>query len=41
MRPFIAACLAIVIIAVGAAVILDNFVQQSSAAAFTVPGVRT
>lgn len=41
MRPFIAASLAIVIIAVGAAVILDNFVQQSSAAAFTVPGVRT
>jgi len=37
MRAFMAACLAIVVIAVGSAAVLDNFVQQSAAAAFTVP----
>jgi hypothetical protein len=40
MRPFIAACLVAVIIALGAAAVLDNFVQQSASAAFTEPGVR-
>jgi hypothetical protein len=38
MRVFLAACFAIIVIAVGSAAILDNFVQQSAAAAFTVPG---
>ena len=37
MRAFIAACFAVILIAVGGAAILDNFVQQSAAAAFTVP----
>jgi hypothetical protein len=37
MRAFMAACLAIVVIAVGSTAVLDNFVQQSAAAAFTVP----
>jgi hypothetical protein len=40
MRPFIAACLVAVIIALGAAAVLDNFVQQSSSAAFAEPSVR-
>jgi hypothetical protein len=35
MRAFIVACLTAVLIAMGAAVILDNFMQQSAAAAFT------
>jgi hypothetical protein len=37
MRAFIAACFAVILVAVGGAAILDNFVQQSAAAAFTVP----
>lgn len=41
MRAFLAACVAVVVIAIGAAVILDRFAQESSAAAFTEPGVRT
>jgi hypothetical protein len=41
MRSFIAACLVIVAIALGAAAILDNLVQRPSSAAFTEPGVRT
>jgi hypothetical protein len=40
MRMFIAACFVVGIVAVGAAAVLDNFVQESSAAAFTEPGVR-
>jgi hypothetical protein len=40
MRPFIAACLAVAIAAIAAAAVLDNFMQQSSAAAFAEPGVR-
>jgi hypothetical protein len=40
MRVFIVACLVVGIVAVGTAAVLDRFVQQSSAAAFTEPGVR-
>jgi hypothetical protein len=40
MRPFIAACFAALITAVAAAAVLDNFEQQSSAAAFTEPSAR-
>jgi hypothetical protein len=40
MRPLIAACLAVVIIAVAAGVVLDSFVQQSSSAAFAEPSAR-
>jgi hypothetical protein len=40
MRAFTVACLTAVVIAVGAAVILDNFMQQSAAAVFTEPTAR-
>jgi hypothetical protein len=40
MRVFIVACVVAGIVAVGAAAVLDNFVQESSAAAFAEPGVR-
>ena len=40
MRVFILACFVAGTVAVGAAVVLDNFVQESSAAAFTEHGVR-
>jgi hypothetical protein len=40
MRAFLAACVAIVVIAIGAAVVLDRFVQRTSAAAFTWPSAR-
>ena len=40
MRMFIAACLVIGIIAVGAAAILDNFVQEPASAAFAEPSAR-
>ena len=40
MRALAVACLTTVIIAVGADVILDNFMQQSAAAAFTEPTAR-
>jgi hypothetical protein len=40
MRAFIAACFVAVIVALGAAAVLDKFVQQSSSAAFSEPGVR-
>jgi hypothetical protein len=40
MRPFIAACLAVAIIAVAGAVVLDSVVQQSSSAAFAEPSAR-
>jgi len=35
MRSFLAACVATVVIAISAAVVLKRFVQQTSAAAFT------
>jgi hypothetical protein len=40
MRPFLAACLAVVIVAVAASVVLDGLVQQSSSAAFAEPSAR-
>jgi hypothetical protein len=40
MRTFIVAGFATIMIAVGTAVLLDDFVQETSSAAFTEPGVR-
>jgi len=40
MRSFIAACLVAAAIALGAVAVLNAFVQQSSAAAFTEVSVR-
>jgi hypothetical protein len=40
MRAFIAACAVAVVIAVGTAAILDNFVQETAKAAFTEPSAR-
>jgi hypothetical protein len=40
VRVFIVACLAATMIAVGAAALLDHFVQESSATAFTEPSAR-
>jgi len=40
MRAFIVACFAAVAIAIGAAAILDNFAQESSAVAFAEPSAR-
>jgi hypothetical protein len=40
MKAFIAACFVAVVVAVGAAAILDNSVQESSAAAFAEPSAR-
>ena len=40
MRIFLAACAAAVVIAIGVAVVLDGFIQESSTAAFSRPGVR-
>jgi hypothetical protein len=40
MRAFALACLFAVVVAVVAAVILDNFVQQSATAAFALPSAR-
>jgi hypothetical protein len=40
MRSFLAACVAAVVIAISAAVVLDRFVQQTSAATFTLPSAR-
>ena len=40
MRSFVAACIVAAAIAVGAAVALDAFVQQSSSAAFAEGSVR-
>jgi len=40
MRAFLAACVAIVVIAIGAAFVLDRFVQETSAVAFTWPSAR-
>jgi hypothetical protein len=40
MRAFALACLLAVVIAVGAALILDNFVQESATTAFALPSAR-
>jgi hypothetical protein len=40
MRAFIVACVVAGIIAVSAAAILDNFVQESASAAFAEPRAR-
>ncbi|WP_256378882.1 hypothetical protein [Bradyrhizobium sp. Ai1a-2] len=40
MRAFVMACLLAVVVAVGAAVILDNFVQESAETAFALPSAR-
>jgi hypothetical protein len=40
MRAFLAACVAATVIAIAAAVVLDNFVQEASSAAFTLPSAR-
>jgi hypothetical protein len=40
MREFIVACFVAGVIAVGAAAILDNFVQEPASVAFAEPGVR-
>jgi hypothetical protein len=40
MRVFIVACLVCGLIAVAAAAILDNFVQEASSAAFAEPSAR-
>jgi hypothetical protein len=40
MRAFAAACLILVVIAAGAAWILDDFVQQSAMEAFAEPTAR-
>jgi hypothetical protein len=41
MRVFVLACIAIAVIAAGAAFILDNLVQQPVSVAFAEPGTRT
>ena len=40
MRTFFVACLAAGVIAIGAAVILDNMVQEPVSAAFAEPSAR-
>jgi hypothetical protein len=40
MGAFLAACVVAVVIAIGAAVVLDTFVQETSEAAFTRPSAR-
>jgi hypothetical protein len=40
MQAFIVACLAAIVIAVSAVAILDSFVQESVATAFTEPSAR-
>jgi hypothetical protein len=40
MRAFISACLVAAVIAGGAAVILDNFVQEPVSVAFAEPSAR-
>jgi hypothetical protein len=40
MRVFALACLFAVVAAVGAAVILDNFVQETATTAFALPSAR-
>jgi hypothetical protein len=40
MRVFVVACFVAVVIAVGAAAILDNFLQEPSSAAFAESSAR-
>ena len=40
MRVFIVACFTVAVIALGAAAVLVEFVQESSATAFTEPSAR-
>ena len=40
MRSFIAACVVTIVIALAAAAILDEFVQESATAAFSTSAVR-
>jgi hypothetical protein len=40
MRAFLVACVVACVVAVGAAVILDNFVQETARSAFTEPSAR-
>jgi hypothetical protein len=40
MRPFLASCFAILIIALGAMVILDHVVQEPVSEAFATTGAR-
>jgi len=40
MRSFLAACVVAIAVAIAAAFILDNFVQESAKAAFALPSVR-
>jgi hypothetical protein len=40
MRSFIAACMAIILIAFGAALVLDQGMQRSAAQAFSTSSVR-
>jgi hypothetical protein len=40
MRPFIAAGLVVIVMAVGAGIILDRFVQESASVAFATSAVR-
>jgi hypothetical protein len=40
MRAFLAACVVTIVIGIGAAAILDNFVQKPVSAAFATSAVR-
>jgi hypothetical protein len=40
MRAFLVACVVAVAIAVGAAAVLDGFLQEASSSAFSEPSVR-
>ena len=40
MRVFIVACFAVTVIALGSAAVLVEFLQESSATAFTEPSAR-
>jgi hypothetical protein len=40
MRAFLIACLAAILIAIGAAVVLNNYVPNSSASTFATQSVR-
>jgi hypothetical protein len=40
MRSFVIACLAAIILAIGAAVVLNNYVPNSASSAFSTTGTR-
>jgi hypothetical protein len=40
MRVFMVACFAVIVIALGSAAVLVEFVQETSATAFTEPSAR-